>query len=301
MRLAIIDLGTNSVRFDVFESSGSGIIQLEKQRDMIRLGEDLFLTGALSTRAISRALESLANYKRACDDLQVDRIFAVGTSAMREAKNADELVRSAKKAVGLELEIISGPEEAKLIAEGILANEPKVEGKFLLVDIGGGSAEISVVVKKSVSKAASLPLGALRLQQLFCRSGPPISPDKEDQARSFIRESIAKAFPAAPYYPLKLAIGSSGSVRALAKIRPEDKEEKSFSAYHLLELLREMRPLGFDGLCKLPGMEAKRADIVYVGALALYEILIYFGIEEVVASKFSLRHGILARELKKKR
>lgn len=301
MRIAIIDLGTNSVRFDVFESTGGETIQIEKEREMIRLGEDLFLTGSLSAKAISRALDALANYKHACDELQVDKIVAVGTSAMREAKNAGELVKLAKKTVGLELTIVSGPAEAELIAEGILANEPKLEQKFLMIDIGGGSAEVSAVSRKAVIASASLPLGALRLQQLFFKSGPPVDRDKEDQARAFIRRSLAEATPEPPLYPLKLAIGSSGSVRALAKLRPEDKEERQFTKRHLMDLLDEMRPLDIDGLCKIPGMEAKRADIIFVGALALYEIMAYYGVEEVVASKFSLRHGILARELKKKK
>ena len=121
------------------------------------------------------------------------------------------------------------------------------------------------------------------------------------QARAFIRQTIAEAVPMPPLYPLRLAIGSSGSVRALAKLRPEDKEERCFTKRHLIDLLDEMRPLKIDGLCAIPGMEEKRADIIFVGALALYEIMNYFGVEEVVASKFSLRHGLLARELKKKK
>ena len=146
MRLAIIDLGTNSVRFDVHELTAERkTTLLHREKLMIRLGEGVFSTRKLNPRASKRALQAFMRFKSLASALRVQKVIAFATSALREAQDAEKLIHQIRNRTGIDIRIISADEEAKLIATGILANEPLPKGIFALVDIGGGSTEISVL------------------------------------------------------------------------------------------------------------------------------------------------------------
>src|SRR6478672_4923106 len=145
MRVAIIDLGTNSVRFDVQEFERGREAQiLHREKLMIRLGQGVFITGRLDKNAIRRALHAFLRFRQIATDFRVEKIIAFGTSALRDARDSDKLLRQIKSQTGIDVRVITGEEEAKLIAEGVLAHEKPEKGTFALVDIGGGSTEISI-------------------------------------------------------------------------------------------------------------------------------------------------------------
>src|SRR4051812_15920802 len=129
MRIAVIDLGTNSVRFDVHQF-GPGRVVRTPHRDkiMIRLGQGVFTHGQLDSDAIDRTVHAFHGFKKIATDLRVSRILALGTSALREAADAPKLVARVRKSTGIEVRVISGPEEARLIALGILSNERGFKG-----------------------------------------------------------------------------------------------------------------------------------------------------------------------------
>ena len=145
MRIGLIDLGTNSVRFDVYELKNDEKPQrLLREREIIRLGDSVFTHHQITAEASQRAIDVFTRFKKQGTDLEVDRYIAVGTSALRDAKNRDDFVKAVQKATGIELRVISGDEEAALIARGVLENE----------DIGevetGKTADKKIPVKKPV-------------------------------------------------------------------------------------------------------------------------------------------------------
>ena len=160
MRVAIIDLGTNSVRFDVHFLGESGKTRLlHREKLMIRLGQGVFLKGKMDPAAIQRAVEAMEHFRQIATSLRVRKLVAFGTSALREAADSNTLVETVKEETGIEIKVISGKEEAKFIAQGILANEKPPKGRYALVDIGGGSTEVSLARGREVLLGDSFPLG----------------------------------------------------------------------------------------------------------------------------------------------
>ncbi|MBI2609000.1 MAG: hypothetical protein HYW47_05290 [Deltaproteobacteria bacterium] len=186
MRFSIIDLGTNSVRIDVYEMNQKKIFQLLRERVMIRLGEGLFQKKYITKNVMQRTLHTFEDFSDILYEFKVERVIAVGTSAMRVATNAQRLKKIIHKETGIQLKIISGLKEAELIAQGILSYEKMPQGFSLLVDIGGGSTEISLSRGHELFFATSLNLGAHRLHQLFLKRNPPLKKNAIDILRSYI-------------------------------------------------------------------------------------------------------------------
>ena len=156
-RLALIDLGTNAVRFDVHELTAAGVPRrLHRERLMVRLGEGVFQSGRLSRAAVARTVAAFQSFRRTCIDLRVDKTVAFGTSALREASDSERFIRLLRDKTGIEVRVISGADEARLIALGILSHENVPKGLFALVDVGGGSVEITLCRQRQVLQAASL-------------------------------------------------------------------------------------------------------------------------------------------------
>src|SRR5690349_20184162 len=146
MRIAIIDLGTNSVRFDIHQlgpKKGS-VRQLHREKIMVRLGQGVFLNGKLDRSAIQRTLHAFTRFKKSAAQFKAAKTIAFGTSALRESSDGEKFLKLVHERTGIQIRVISGSEEAQLIALGILSNEKTPKGKYALVDIGGGSTEISI-------------------------------------------------------------------------------------------------------------------------------------------------------------
>lgn len=296
MRLGIIDLGTNSVRFDIQElRPGKQVRPLHREKIMIRLGQGVFVNGQLSRDATVRTVHAFHTFKRICDELAVDRLIAIATSALREAGDSSRLVREIKSSTGIEVRIISGEEEARLIAIGILTNEP-VKGRAALIDIGGGSTEISIVNGRGVTQCESFPLGTARLQQMFLKRSPP-SPRNIEQLRAYIRETLNTKITPAWYSPE--VIGSSGTIRTLARMgrRKNGDSKKKLKLEHLRRMNRRMSRMNTAQLLNIPGMEARRSDMILAGSILLEECMIALDAKRLRATEFSLRHGILREQV----
>jgi exopolyphosphatase/guanosine-5'-triphosphate,3'-diphosphate pyrophosphatase len=294
MRVAIIDLGTNSVRFDVHSLAESGSARLlHREKLMIRLGQGVFLRGKMDPSAIERTVEAMEHFRRIATGLRVRKVVAFGTSALREAADAAALVESVKKRTGIEIKVISGKEEAKFIAQGILANEKPPKGRYALVDIGGGSTEVSVARGRDVTKGDSFPLGTARLQQVFLKRSPPRELAVR-QLRDYIGNVLRQKLQAGRWPACETLLGSSGTVRALARLI--DRKASHYSVKELNELVAEMSRMTTTQLLEIPGMESKRVDMILSGAILLEEIARAFGAKKIVASEFSLRDGILEEE-----
>lgn len=291
MRIAIIDLGTNSVRFDVHSLDASGKTRLlYREKLMVRLGQGVFLKGRMAPAAMGRTVAAMEHFRRVANGFRVRKIVAFGTSALREAANASSLVDTVRQRAGIEIKVISGKEEAKLIALGVLANEKPPRGKFALVDIGGGSTEISICRARKAQKGDSFPLGTARLQQVFLKGSPPRAAavrQLRDYAFNVLKARLHGARCAT-------ILGSSGTARAVAKIL--DRKSRSFTTKELSILIKKMARMNTTQLLEIPGMEAKRVDMILGGAILLEEIALALGAVKIVATDFSLRDGIIQEE-----
>jgi exopolyphosphatase/guanosine-5'-triphosphate,3'-diphosphate pyrophosphatase len=309
MRIAVIDLGTNSVRFDIYQLSidnkgGKKLNNkpLHRERLMIRLGEDVFLNGYITPAAMRRTVDAFLNFKFRAELFNVTKIVAVATSAVRQAKNGSQLSALVKRRTGIELKTITGNEEARLIANGILANEKSLPKEFVLVDIGGGSTEITLCRNKKIIWLYSLPLGTARLEQIF-----PLYANKSLRAqgvadkRSALRNHIKSALETIPKeLPIiaKKIVGSSGTLKALARISGKGKKiPKKFSSTFLKQIVEKMSRSSRLELLRIPGMEMQRLTMILGGAILLEEILNYIGAKEVQYSDHSLRDGLLQQEI----
>jgi exopolyphosphatase/guanosine-5'-triphosphate,3'-diphosphate pyrophosphatase len=294
MRVAIIDLGTNSVRFDVHSLADSGSAKLlHREKLMIRLGQGVFLKGKMDPAAIDRTVEAMEHFRQIATGLRVRKIVAFGTSALREASDSRTLVESVKKRTGIEIKVISGKEEAKLIAQGVLANENPPKGRFALVDIGGGSTEISVCRGQKIDKGDSFPLGTARLQQVFLKRSPPREGSIR-QLRDYIANVLHQKMRAAKWPSCDTILGSSGTVRALGRLL--NKRGERYSVKDLSELVKEMSKMTTTQLLEIPGMESKRVDMILSGAILLEEVARALGAKKVYSTEFSLRDGIIDEE-----
>jgi exopolyphosphatase/guanosine-5'-triphosphate,3'-diphosphate pyrophosphatase len=295
----LIDLGTNSVRYDVYELKNGQALRLHREKRMVRLGDGLFQGGHLDPAALSRTEGALHDFAGLNRHYQVTQVLAVGTAALRGASDAAAALQRFQGALGAPVKVLSGDEEAALIAEGILGSEEHLpSGPFILIDIGGGSTELNLCQGPQRLEGGSLDLGANRLQQAFLRSVPPVAGGVA-ALRQHCREVLG-GFKGRQQWPgVKLLLGSSGSIRALRKLAKASGAKDQPFTLHFVQQLNE-RLQGFDRLSLLhvPGMDEKRVDLVLAGSLLLEEALLAFAAQRVLVTEASLREGLLFRELK---
>ncbi len=306
MRLGIIDLGTNSVRFDVHSIGQKGQTRLlHREKLMIRLGQGVFLESRLDQSAIHRTVQAFNSFHRTAKLLHTEKIVAFATSALRDASDADQLIQIIRKKTGIDIRVISGLEEAQLIAAGILRNEPPPKGYFGLVDIGGGSTEINICHGQQVLHSASFQLGTARLQQLFLKKSPPQFSEKKgisavSSFRKYVKSILLPKVLAEEWQPVSKIIGSSGTIRALERILKKITGRSGIHRKDLQKLVKFMCTLNRAELLQIPGMEAKRVDMILSGALLLEECMVTLKAKELITTDFSLRDGILDREIRLK-
>ncbi len=305
MRFGIIDLGTNSVRFDVHQVGSDGRARLlHREKLMVRLGQGVFLKGRLNAEARHRTVQAFRSFARTCDDLSVKRVLAFGTSALREANDKSVLIDEIRAASGIEVKVISGAEEARLISRGILSHEERINGRFALIDIGGGSTEISICQGRKVLHSESFPLGTARLQQVFLKSSPPQQKngrDPVDELRKYIRSVLLPVLSGQmrdkKWPKVDRVLGSSGTIKVIYRILRKSGSNKQPLQKGLSKLVSEMEGMGPIELIAIPGMEAKRVDMILAGAVLFEECLSALGAKKFSFTPFALRDGVLEEEI----
>lgn len=295
--LAIIDLGTNSIRLDLVAVGPQGPRRLHREKRMVRLGEHLFEDGRPSSEALRRVEEALSSFQALLERWGVGRVRAVATAAMREAPNAAELVGAWAERFGINFEVISGAREADLIAQGVLAAEHALSGDYALIDIGGGSVELSLCEGSRVRRSCSLPLGADRLQQRHLHRIPPAAGGVA-ALRLDCRGQLNTAEGPGGWPRVKELVGSGGTVRALRKMaKASGAKDQPFTLHFLRDLTGRMERLDRIGLAHLPGMDGRRVELILAGSLVLEEACLALGATRVRATDAGLRDGLLQDEL----
>jgi exopolyphosphatase/guanosine-5'-triphosphate,3'-diphosphate pyrophosphatase len=303
MRIAIIDLGTNSVRFDIYQiNDKNGSSQrLYREKIMVRLGQEIFSDGTLNSSAARRTLNAFVRFAKISKHFNTAKTVAFATSALREAKKPERLLLPIEKKTGIKLQIISGKREAALIARGITKNIKTPRGTFGLIDIGGGSTEVTIYRNSKIIFSDSFPIGTARIQQLFLTKIPP-NAESVLKARESIQNTIHSVLKN-NNINIRLApqaakfIGSSGTVKALDKMLRNREHKKVITKKHLDKLINDIAPLSFKQLVKVPCMEPKRVDQIVSGSIILQEFLKAFKGKEVSFTEYCLRDGIFDEEV----
>ncbi len=213
---AAIDIGSNSCRLAIASVQQHRLKTLFEDREVTRLGESVFETGVISPEAMANTIKTLKRFQKSVQAQVVDKVRVVATSAVRDARNSEAFRAWVKSATGWTVEVISGLEEGRLIHLGIVTHEPGAQGKCLLIDLGGGSCEVTISDHGRIQEMVSLPLGAVRLQAEFLRNDPP---SKEDIARlrKFIDRELGRAERKLGQPKVGLVIATSGTAAALAE------------------------------------------------------------------------------------
>jgi exopolyphosphatase/guanosine-5'-triphosphate,3'-diphosphate pyrophosphatase len=286
--LAAIDVGTNAVRLEMARPLPDGSLEaVHQERDPVRPGEGLFTTGAMPGAVVDRLLSTLRRYGALCRRHGA-RVRTVATSAVREAKNREEIVRRARREAGLTVDVISGREEARLICLGVLHGRP-LHARALCIDVGGGSTEIASAVGEDPTNLWSVSLGAVRLAELFDALGE-VTPKQLKLMRGYAREAIGETVPATIRGFPRLALGSSGSARAVVGFAAAEGTAHA-SARQLTRAVEALVDMGQAGRRKR--FDSRRADVVVAGAVILETVAHHLALESITAVERGLRHGVL--------
>ncbi|MDX2012139.1 MAG: Ppx/GppA phosphatase family protein [Myxococcaceae bacterium] len=294
--LAAIDVGTNAVRLELARALPDGSLEtLHTERDPVRPGEGLFTTGVIAKDVAGRLVATLRRYASVCKRHGA-QVRAVATSALREAKNRDEIVRRVKRDAGLTLEVVSGREEARLICLGVLTGKPAHQ-RSVCIDLGGGSTEIISAEGEQPKDLWSVDIGAVRMTELFDVRGT-VPKRKLTLMRSFARELMEESIPYGIRGLPTSALGSSGTIGAIvAYARSEGVGHAS-----LLEISRTVEELAdLDLEKRRKRFDPRRADIITAGAVILESVMKHLKVQTITAVDRGLREGVLVDLVRRKK
>jgi exopolyphosphatase/guanosine-5'-triphosphate,3'-diphosphate pyrophosphatase len=299
MTVAAIDCGTNSTRLLVADGGGREVLRLMR---ITRLGQGVDRENRLAPEAIARTVDVLREFRQAMDDAGVERVRMVATSALRDAENGEMFTEAAIGAVGAAPEILSGGEEGRLAYAGANADLSAFAGDTLVVDIGGGSTEITLGRNAEVS-SVSLQLGCVRLTERCLTSDPP-TPAQVAETRAVIDQALGGGEAEMPellgLHPSRRMVGLAGTVSTLASLSLGIAEYDVDKLHHAVIDLGEIRELC--GLLAslssrergaLVGMVPGRQDVILGGALVLEAVATRYGCPEVIASEKDILDGIV--------
>ena len=300
VRLAAIDVGSNSVHIVVADVSTDGRVEVvDRVKEMVRLGRRTFTTGRLPPAAMDLAVGAVKTFARLAHARRVVRMRAVATSAVREARNGMAFVRRLRRETGLPVKVITGAEEARLIFRAAQHALGLRGGPHLLLDVGGGSVELVLVQQGRPLWLRSLPLGAARLAERFLISDPPTNRQIQRLEKHLARE-LGSLLTSARHAGVVRVIGTSGTVNTLvamaAAARGQDLPRlhgARATAREVRRMRRRLLALSAGRRAELPGMDAKRVDLMPAAAVLADFVLARTGAAELMACAWALREGVL--------
>ncbi len=300
VNLAALDIGTNSFHLVVARLLDNGYEIVTREKETVRLGHGGGDMKTLSSDAIERGISALRRMQRIAAAHNAP-VRAVATSAVREAHNSEEFLSRARDEAKVDIEVISGLEEARLIHLGVLQAVPAFEQRLILVDIGGGSTEVLIGERGEMLAARSFKLGAVRLTDRFFAGGTTTSDSVRD-CRSYIRSIVATFDREVEDLGFDIAIASSGTAESIARIIHATRDDTDLRTFNRFEFtVSELQGIT-ESLAKkktsddrrsIAGLDPARADIIVAGALVLEGVADIFGIKSFTFSEAALREGVL--------
>jgi exopolyphosphatase/guanosine-5'-triphosphate,3'-diphosphate pyrophosphatase len=298
MNVAAVDIGTNSVRLLVgdVDAGGGALTTIDRRMHITRLGEGVHATRRLAPAAVERTLAVLREYHDAIEEHGVTKVRATATSAARDAENRDDFFTAAKTALGVEPELLSGEEEARLSFAGATTGL-HAPAPYLVLDIGGGSTEF-VFGTTEPEALCSIDVGCVRVTEQWLHSDPP-APEELSNAVSAVRDELTDVDRAIPELrDARTLLGLAGTVTTVAAVEqglPYDRDR-----IHHFRLTRAavedvFRTLALEPASERrhnPGLEPERVDVIVGGAIVLVSILRSFDFDEVLVSENDILDGL---------
>jgi exopolyphosphatase/guanosine-5'-triphosphate,3'-diphosphate pyrophosphatase len=282
MRVAVVDLGTNSTRLLVADVDGGRVHEVARKTAITRLGEGVDERRRLLPLPIARVRNVLSDYRRELEQLGAERVLAVGTSAVRDAENGEAFLGEVELSYGFATRLLSGEEEAELTRRGV-ADGRGLENGTLVLDVGGGSTELI-----TAGDRVSVDVGSVRLTERHLRSDPPSAGELAAAA-----EDVRGVLPG---LELSHAIGVAGTITTLAALELGGYDRDRVHGHRLSpeaveQLLERLAALPLAERRELPGLEPERAPVIVGGAIVVREVLDRYGLDGLEASERDLLHG----------
>ncbi len=306
MQLAAIDIGTNSVHMIVVRVRPDLSFEVvDREKDMVRLGAGGLEGGRLTQTAMANALQTLAKFRRLAESRGVDEIIATATSAVRESRNGGDFIADVQRTTGIRVRVISGSEEARLIHLAAAYATGIGSRVGVVIDIGGGSVEVTQGTAARMHVGKSFKLGVIRLADKFIRTDPLSRRDERRMTKAIRRDAheplrkIRKA-------GFERVIGTSGTILTLGELArgrraPDGVRNLRVSAKALHRLRRQLTGTTLVERLKMPGLDPKRADLAVAGAVLLDTLVEELGADEITLCDYALREGLILDYIKRNR
>src|SRR5262245_36621797 len=301
MRIAAIDIGTNSVHMIVVQIRADLSFEvIDREKEMVRLGAGGLDGRALTPEATHAALQVLSKFRRLAESHRVDEIVAVATSATREAENGGEFLNAIRQQTGIRPRVISGTEEARLIHSAAVYGVGVPRDVAVVIDIGGGSVEVTRGSGSAMEVGRSFKLGVIRLTERFVKTDP-IDPRDERRLARHIGSEIGKYLEEISRAGFDRVIGTSGTILSVGAVASAAQNahpgaslrNRRVPAKQIRKIRKDLVALSLDKRLRVPGLEPRRADLAVAGAILLDELLRRLGADEITLCDLSLREGLV--------
>jgi exopolyphosphatase/guanosine-5'-triphosphate,3'-diphosphate pyrophosphatase len=290
---AAVDIGSNSVRLSIGRFLRGRIKVVHLDREVTRLGEGVFRNGSLDPAAMALTIDVLKRFRRATNKFNSDRVRVVATSASRDAKNSHVFIDWVRSSTGWKPEVISGLEEGRLIHLGIISNTNLSGKRALMIDLGGGSCELTLSRGQHIEEIISLPLGAVRLTQDFLRHDPPKDTELR-KLRDFVSEELSRIAKKYTSFKHDSVITTSGSAAAITAAASRGRGNTATAA-QVRTLAERLQSMSVEERQALKGINAKRAEIIVAGSEVFAQIMSTLRLRSMRYLPLGLRDGLLAQ------
>lgn len=300
-RVAIIDLGTNTFHLLIAEPQDGEFAFIYRERLAVRIGQQGINHGIIQPDAIDRAVRALSSFRTTIDQFDTQRIFTFGTSALRNASNAGEVLNTFREKANIDVTIISGDREAELIFAGVQSALELGQENSLVMDIGGGSVEFIIGNEKHIAWKQSFEIGAQRLLEQFHKTDP-IAQLEIDELNEYFRSALVSLFVALEKWKPKTLVGSSGTFDTLSDIfcikhdlvKKADDAETPLTLAGFYETYQEILIKNRNERMMIPGMVEMRVDMIVVACCLINFLLKNHTFDTIRVSTYALKEGILA-------
>lgn len=306
MKIGTIDIGTNSMRLLIADYENNKIENRRKYINTTRIGQGVDKDGYITKEAMNRNLDALKEFSDRCKQENCEKIYCMGTSALRDSKNGQDFVNEAKKLTNIDVDIICGEEESNLGFMGVLqGTDGDKKEDILVIDIGGGSTEFIVGNEDGIKFCKSENVGALRMTEKFITTDP-ISDEEFESMSNFIEDTISSTMKKLKTIKISKLVGIGGAITSLSAMNQQlevysmDKIHNSVVTKKELEkILQNLKIMTLNDKKTLKGLQAKRADIITAGVKILHIVMENLEFEEIMISEYDNLEGLMCQNLKK--
>lgn len=300
-------MGTNTFHLLIADINESGYTIIHRDRSAVKVGKGGINHGYITEVGLNRAIVAMRAFKNIADRMAVENIYAFGTSALRNARNCDDVLEKIKAGSGITCSIISGHMEATYIYEGVKSSMEIGTERSLIVDIGGGSVECILGNNERIFWKESFEIGAQRLLEQF-QKNDPITPAEIGALNEYFEQKLNPLFGAMDQYPTSILIGASGTFDTLSDIfcfrhniaKHNDATETPLALQEFYEIHEELIKKNRAERMSIPGMIEMRVDMIVVASCLVKYILSKHSFDRIRVSAYSLKEGVLASFIKPK-